>query len=555
MMTTLETPYGLPHPDLRPHQAETIENLLSMRGTTHVINAPTGSGKTSFAAGVASQRRVIALVKTKNLQRENYGGSYGFDVLFGRSNYDCVHPDSPSYASAAECMYTGAMNDCEHADQCPYLQAKRHASDSDRASLNYSYWLAAGWPAQELAKAGGYLFLDEAHQLSDVVLDHTSVTVTMAERLEWDLPAFPMVRGRAAAVDVEVCTTWLSSAERTLRRAAKALAPQGDRGDEDEREDGEPKAEPLPEMTLRKLRKCRSLLAKIESVRQALLANGADWFIRSGPGARDTVTGREPAFIARPLTARHHFPMYFLSFMWKTVMMSATIGDPVTFGQELGLGKLGTAWQYTDIPNAWPPESRPVQVLAAPAMGYATRENESVLNEHARVISKAILDCPRDWQGFIHVTRKTEAVALAGRLASHGVPAWRLWTPNPTHGTEKMAQEWAREKKCTVGALAVTWAAHEGVDGREEKISICAKVPFPSLGDEYERERMSYSGAMFLQRAAWTLEQSLGRSRRGNPQDYDTPEEKRGLVCIADGNWTRVQKYLSAGLRAALVKA
>jgi Rad3-related DNA helicase len=327
MITQLENPYGLPHPDLRPHQAETIEQLLALRGGTAVINAPTGSGKTSFAAGVASREHVIALVKTKNLQSANYGGSYDFDVLFGRSNYDCVHPDAPSYASAAECMYTGAMNDCEYAGQCPYLEAKRTASFSDRASLNYSYWLAAGWPTEELAESGGYLFCDEAHQLSDVVLDHTSVTVTMGERLEWDLPAFPIVRGRAAAADIETCVGWLSAAERRLRAAAKELAPQGDRGDEEERGEDEPKAEPPSEMVLRKLRKCRNLLAKVAAVREALSTNASDWFLRCGPGARDTVTGREPAFIARPLTARYHFPRYFLSSAWRTVMMSATIGD------------------------------------------------------------------------------------------------------------------------------------------------------------------------------------------------------------------------------------
>lgn len=555
LTTTTGNPYDLPHADLRPHQAETIEALLATRSNVTVINAPTGSGKTSFAAGVASRQRVIALVKTKNLQSANYGGSYAFDVLFGRSNYDCVHPEAASYASAAECMYTGAMNDCEHADQCPYLQAKRRASQSDRASLNYSYWLAANWPTQELAEAGGYLFADEAHQLSDVVLDHTSITVTMGERLEWDLPSFPIVRGRATTAEVDACVEWLGKAARVLRAAARALAPQGDRGEEEEREEGEKRADPLPEAVLRKLRKCRSLIAKVEAVGDALETNAHDWFIRCGPAARETAAGREPAFIARPLTARFHFSRLFLGFMWKTVMMSATIGDPATFGEELGLGALGTSWQYVDIPNAWAPETRPVQVLPAPAMGYATRGDENVQNEQARVIANAINGCPRDWCGFIHVTSKAQAAALAARLAKQGVAEWRLWVPNTQHGTERMGQEWAREKRRTVGALAVTWAAWEGVDGLDEKICIVAKAPFPSLGDEYERERMNYSGPMFLQRTAWQMEQGLGRTRRGRAQDYDLDGERRGLVAIADGNYTRVQKYLSANLRAALVKA
>lgn len=554
--TTLNSnPYGLPHSTLRPHQAETIDALLAMQHTTHVINAPTGSGKTSFAAGVASAKRVISLVKTKNLQAVNYGGSYDFDVLFGRSNYDCVHPDASSYATAAECLYTGAMYDCEYADQCPYLQAKGLASTSQRASLNYSYWLAAGWPAEKIGKAEGYVFCDEAHQLSDVVLDHTSITVTMAERIEWDLPAFPILRGRPSATDVETCCDWLGDALGELTHAARLLAPQGADGDEEERGEGEPKAEQLPEPVMRKLRKLRSLIAKVGAVLEALESNANDWFIRSGPNARNTITGVEPAFIARPLTARYHFPRYFLSSFWRTVMMSATIGDPQTFGQELGLGALGVDWQYTDIPNAWAPELRPVQVLRAPAMSYATRNDEKALNEQARVIADAVLACPRDWSGFIHVTRKTEAVALAGRIAAHGVPAWRLWTPNPTQGTEHTARDWAREKKRTVGALAVTWSAWEGIDGLDEKICIVAKAPFPSLGDDYERERMAYSNAMFLQRTAWQMEQGLGRTRRGRAIDYDTNGQRNGLVAIADGNYVKVQKYLSAGLRAALVMA
>lgn len=545
----LRNPYGLPHAELRPNQAETIEWLFKLPGDA-VVNAPTGSGKTSFAAAMASRRRTIALVKTKNLQTENYGGSYEFDVLYGRSNYDCVHPEAPGYATAAECMYTGAMNDCEHAADCPYLVAKRQAAWSSRASLNYAYWLAARWPGEELAEAGGYLFCDEAHQLSDVVLDHTSVTVTMAERLDWDLPAFPVVRGRATQAEFEACHAWLFEAERVLRAEARRLAPQGEDGDEDEREPGAPPAQKLSEVVMRRLRKCRSLIAKVRAVREALVTNANDWYLRCGPNARSTVTGREPAFIARPLTARYHFPGYFLSDAWKTVMMSATIGDPATFAEELGLGE----YRYRDIPNAWPPATRPVLALDAPAMGYATRNDELVLAKQAQVIADAIKAVPADWAGFIHVTRKTEAAALAGRLARFGLGD-RVWTPNPLDGTEKAMAEWRRVKRRQPGALAVVWAWWEGVDGREERISIVAKTPFPSLGDEYEKERMNYSGAMFLQRTAWQLEQGLGRSRRGNASDYDTPEERRGLVAIADANWMRVQKYLSAGLREAIVRA
>lgn len=547
----LSTPYGLPHATLRLGQAETIEWLFAMPGNVAVVNAPTGSGKTSFAAAMASRKRVLALVKTKSLQTENYGGSYEFDVLYGRSNYDCAHPEALQGSTAAECLYAAAMHECEYASQCGYLHTRNLVSSSYRASLNYAYWLAAKWPAAKLAASHGYLFLDEAHQLSDVVLDYTSIIVTMADRLTWDLPAFPIIRGRATLAELHAARGWLVDASLCMAAAIRAIAPTA-ATDDDEQLDASATgtATQLPEAQMRKLRKAKALHSKLQAVGEALEGNATHWYLRSGPATREVAGTREPAFVARPLTARYHFPRYFLNEDWKTVMMSATIGDPQTFATELGLPD---GWAYRDIPNAWAPEARPVRVLASPAMGYATRENEGVLNEQARVMAEAINSCPRDWYGIIHVTRKTEAVALANRLARQGVSAHRLWTPNPQHGTEQMLADWKRTKRQTRGALAVSWAWHEGYDGTDEKICIAAKVPFPSLGDEYERERMQFDGTMFLQRTAWTLEQMLGRSRRGRAEDYDTAGERRGLVAIADGNYRRVQKYLSAGLQAALV--
>lgn len=550
MQTTIPlTPYGLPHATLRPGQAETIEWLLALKGNVAVVNAPTGSGKTSFAAAAASRRRTLALVKTKNLQTENYGGSYEFDVLYGRSNYACVHPDALLGATAAECLHGSAMWECSHADFCDYFQTRQLVSRSYRGSLNYAYWLAAKWPATKLAESHGYLFCDEAHQLSDVVLDHTSIVVTMADRINWDLPVFPVIRGRASQAEIEQAWNWLAESFERMVEVVRSIAPGAEV--DDEQLEGPATGDKLTDVQMRKLRKAKNLRAKLQACAEALEANAAHWYLRSGPATRDVGGMREPAFIARPLTARYHFPRYFLDPDWKTVMMSATIGDPATFAAELGLGD---AWAYRDIPNAWAPETRPVQVLPAPAMGQKNRDDVHAQEEHARVIATAVNHCPRDWSGFIHVTRKSEAAALASRLARHGLGG-RVWTPDPEDGTERTQAKWAQAKQRTRGALAVTWNMWEGVDGREEKICIVAKTPFPSLGDDYERERMVFDGAMYLQRTAWQMEQGLGRSRRGNAEDYDTDGEQRGLVAIADGNYTRVRKYLSAGLQAALVAA
>lgn len=541
-------PFGLPHPTDRAGQRETIEWLRGLPASAvAVVSAPTGSGKTSFAAALGhADHRSVALVKTKSLQVENYGEGYTFDVLYGRGNYECVSADAMRGASANDCLYGEAMHECPDADVCPYIAAKKAAKASHKASLNYSYWLTARWPREALeerARNGKpvYLVMDEAHQLSDITLDWTSVTVTMKDRLAWDLPSFPVLHGHARVEDVGAALTWITSAERAVWRAVAPLYSK--RADFAEGR----KDQALSESEQKTLAAGERLQKKLEAVMEALAAHAGDWYIRSGPGTLTNGGAPMPGFVARPLTARYHFPGRFLG-AWSSVMMSATIGDPATFAEELGLP---AGYIYRDIPNQFTPDQRPVFALPAPAMGQRNRDDDSAQAEHARVIAEAINSVPHTWGGIIHVTRKSEAAALAQRLARHGIGG-RLWTPRTTDSTDWALREWNQFKRRTRGAIAITWAWWEGYNGLDEKICIVAKTPFPNLADDYERARMAYSGTMFLQRTAWNLEQALGRTRRGRAEDYDAPGERRGLVCIADGNWTRAQKYISQSLRDAV---
>lgn len=546
--------YGLPHPANRPGQRETIEWLRGLpNGSVVVNNAPTGSGKTSLAAAVSygDRRKAVALVKTKSLQVENYGEGYAFDVLYGRGNYDCVNGDAIQGATANDCLFGQNMHDCPEADRCGYLAAKSAAKNSRKASLNYAYWLTSQWPRNELADNAisgrrVYLVMDEAHQLSDVVLDWTSATVTMKDRVTWGLPSFPVMRGHARPEDVGRAEEWLRGSSQAIWSAIKGLAEKRDLYAEAQKYGH---GEPLSEEEQKTLTAGERLQNKLNNALGALQDHPSDWYIRSGPGTLTTTGAPLPGFVARPLTARYHFADLFLG-PWTSVMMSATIGDPMTFAEELGLPK---DFLYRDIPNQFSPEQRPVYALPAPAMGQKNRDDETAQAEQARVIADAIHACPKDWGGIIHVTRKSEAAALSDRLRRLGLGT-RIWTPKPTDSTDWALRDWNRFKRLVRGAIAITWAWWEGYNGLDEQICIVAKTPFPNLADDYERARMAYSGTMFLQRTAWNLEQALGRTRRGRAEDYDTPEERRGLVAIADGNYTRAMKYASEGLQKAIIQ-
>jgi Rad3-related DNA helicase len=527
--------YGLPHPTWRPRQYETVVEALSMEGgKTMLLEAPTGSGKTAIARAVGHEHSVTALCKTKVLQQENYADGYGFAALFGRGNYQCA---LEPLLTGSECEYAEqGMHECPEVEECPYLRQKQVVMGSPLRALNYAYWLTARWPR---VAATDYVVCDEAHLLSDTILNFTGATILEHQRIQWDLPPFPVLHSNSGSVLIKTSPTdealsWLKRARSELLRAHADL---------NRRKHNNP-------AVLKKLRSCERLGLKIRATIDALQANAKDWYIVSGPRARKVGYMHQPGFVCKPLTARYHAPRFFLDG-WNTILMSATIGNQEAFAAELGL----PPYSAVSVPSAWAPETRPVIIPKdAPRLGRAAKaKGAAPYDLQAKLIADLIKSAPSTWCGVIHHTSIQGAKTLAQRLGKHDL-AGRMWLPPERIGTEAQMEQWAIHKQKVPNAIAVTWFWHAGVDLLDEQICIVAKVPFPYLADKYERARLDYDPKFYLQRTAWTLEQACGRTRRGRPQDYDTEDEQRGLVAIVDGNWTRCQKYLSQPFLDSLVK-
>lgn len=527
--------YGLAHDQWRPQQREMVKRLVGLTPEkVLLLEAPTGSGKTALAGAVSSRFSTTALCRAKMLQRDNYEQGYGFDALFGRGNYPCALNVG---LRASECEYADeGMHKCPQARNCAYLWCKEKVKSSRKRSLNYAYWLVSKWPREQITD---YVFLDEAHLLSDIVLDFAGTTITEKERGDWGLPPFPtIVTGSMVFCSdpVGMALKWLTAARQILAgeyaQLSSTVRLTHDEG------------------TIRRLRRCEQIGTKVRATIDALQQGPQDWYILSGPKAREYMGNPQPAFVCKPLTARFHAPRYFLDGHI-TVAMSATIGNPATFAAELGIPDYDSAVMASN----WPAAARPVYVLkGAPALGMAAkRQGEVAYEQQADLIVKALKEhTPSDWSGVIHCTSKADSRALAGRLARRGLGE-RVWLP-PDGGTDEQMKAWQTHRSRVGNALAVTYSWHEGVNLTRERICIIAKVPFPSLGDRYERERMDYDGKFYLQRTAWQLEQACGRTRRGEEDDYDTPERRNGFVAIVDANWKRCQRYLSAAFLESVVE-
>ena len=506
--------YGLPHGEWRPNQHEAVEFILDNKGTV-ILEAPTGSGKTGISSALGSEERVVSLVRTKFLQQDNYDSNYRFDVLYGRANYKCPKLSSAfERVNADECEHKSNMTECPDFRNCDYFNHRERAKGSMRASLNYAFWLSSmgnqSWPSFDR------LVMDEAHQLPDLTIEWAGITLTRKDREEYSFPLFPPIFNTRASEGKK------SSGDRVLAFLSGCLAGVTTRVDS---------LKGVSIMT-KELKKAEQMQAKIKATIEALQKGEEGWYIRSG---LDAVNG-EMGLVAKPLTARYHFDNYF-SGDFRRLIMSATIGNYEVFAEELGISK----FDFHTIPNAFTASQRPIHALDAPRMGNKSTDKDYW--KQAEVIAAAINQAPGEWSGIVHTTSIRQANELGQKLHSlvKGHPVY-IQERKPTN---QMMNDWHEYRNRHGNPILVSWAYWEGYDGTEEKICIAAKVPYPYIGDPYEMERMKYSGKFYLQRAAWQLEQGLGRVRRGRPQDYDMGGKVNGLVAIADGNWTRVKKYIS----------
>jgi Rad3-related DNA helicase len=489
------------------------------------LEASTGSGKSACSKAISSASRTIVLTATKSLQ-DQYGDIYHATVLKGKSNYPCVHPKAKRYATCEDCLFSEkGMGKCPYKQDCEYLHAKFAALRSHFSCLNYAYWLTSRVFSDTHQ---GFLVCDEGHNLPDQVISRSGTTISERRRLEFDMPEFPAIReakGILAKMEDPVSPSidWLSEAIVQLRIVYSQLQAE---------------AEEDP-AKYRKARHAEYLGLKLRATIEAFAVCADEWYIESVPGSH---------FSARPLTARNHFRSLFAEEGRQVVVMSATLGNPATLASELGLAD--GEWASRVVPNVWPAWRRPIYRLPAPRLSY--NSPKSHYDKQADLIAEAILSCPKDWAGIIHVTRKTEAKLLADRLARRGLQD-RVWV-TPRTGTSEQLEAWEIRKAKFPGSLMLSWSHHEGFNGLDERICVTAKVQFPALGDPYEKRRFEFSKEMYQQRAAQTMEQSQGRTRRGREEDYDTKDERRGLNVIADENVRMIKRFFSEGFKDALVK-
>ncbi len=512
----------------RPQQKYAIEKIneaFTAGKRVVVLESPTGAGKSfncmTFARAVrASSGKTHFLTIQKALQ-----GQYAHDfpapeveVLKGRANYACTHPDSGG-ADAANgvCKRNkkGILGECitEQAEliarelgvspvraavalalpaschRCPYWEQLQKCHDSAVTLFNFSSFLFQVRIGR-FAKRN-LMIVDEGHNIESQLMNFVSMELT-----EWALS----IIGVRILNDIrtkEQFIEWLREND-VVQKIQDRLK---DDKEEDEDEDN---------MDLQKSEQeaLEELLMKIENFLRYL--ERTDWILEVVE-YEDRRGNPAKKIVARPLYVRDFADDLLFRHAERALVMSATILNVDVWAENLGIPRAEIA--HVETPCDFPVDHRPIYKEYAGNMGrkyFSRKENPKDPTEPKFVAKvQTILKRHEGQRGIIHCHSFQLAEVLMQQVGSRRF----LFQDEFKDKSEMLAAHAKRED-----SVIVAPAMHEGFDLKDDlsRFQIIAKVPWPSLGDRVVKERQSRDNRWYGWLTALKIVQSYGRSVRSS---------------------------------------
>jgi Rad3-related DNA helicase len=526
-----------PNFNFRPGQREAIIDILdtyyNTEVETYILEAPTGSGKS-----------LIAMIASAVLE-EN--GRKGYILTSELALQDQYHSDFKKYSLKWGCIkgadtYLCAVNlmpfslgDCriqkisyDQAEElpcfseCGYLQNRKKSIQAPVSLLNYSYALIQrNYVEDQVLKRGGdppfpqrdFVFCDEAHGLMDIVQGHFAPRINqdLIDAVKY-LDGFqrkngygntqiePQISSLVFLLEHEVDKSILKN---QLKMIYTHLSAQ--KGKDRMMQEDAPKKfdnwSAIPQDWRRALKYAdfiKDVHCKVEDFLKIIEGVGVDKMVKTvNVSARDT-----NEIIFNCVDEGYMVDKYFNQKFGFKVLMSATIGDPRYFMSAIGTRNV----RFNRIKSHFNFEKSPIYFTPRNRITYKN------LDERVPVLGEYVTNILRkhsDTSGIIH----SGSYSLAKRV----------WQELPIDLQRRVKlYEGTNEKINAVGQLEIGNTVImgpsllEGLDLSEDtsRLQIFLKVPYPSLGNNFVKEKMNHYPAWYRWRASIAVQQGVGRSVR-----------------------------------------
>lgn len=472
--TPLDLGFSEEYDSYRAFQAQTIEKIINSDKHLIVVSAPTGSGKSILALGVAriaARSGLQTRILTNNKYLQTQYMSYRFDSEIpvqgiGKSNFLCIRNDVEPGTTAAEAPCNHGMK-CElrsplyegrpETIECPFYR-QRDMADAARISiLNYPFYF---YETKYGLFPTDILICDEGHQIDSQILSVASSSLQSTHLSELSRLGVKVPYPRELLLGNN---PGLTKAIQSGLLAVTSYLRQYDEGDV---------PPPLYVDLQRRLQSIAELNGRLAVAQE---------------------------FTYSPILSEQFSKDYLKAK--KIVLMSATIFGPEYWSHRLGIDDV----EYLEVPSSFPAHKRPIYIQSVCKVNQKWWDNptdqKKLINAIDNIIKKHI---PK--KGLIHSVsyRLTEWILANSMFAGSGYLI--------KGDSDQVVEDWKQADK----GILVSPRATEGVDLPNELCDfiIIPKVPYLSLGDQVTRLQMQEIPGFYEYKAMSSIIQGAGRGMR-----------------------------------------
>ena len=500
-----------------------------------IIDAPTGVGKSYIGYSVSDvSKGSYVLTSTIQLQDQYQKMSAEFVDIKGRSNYKCALNPMLTAENAPCTVMPVIASGCRSNGNCPYLNRRDQAANADITVANYSYFMTAiassicdetsevtVWKRRET------IICDEAHNLEQILVNTAEVEIDVASLYEKFGIGHTTWR---VTDDLDMNLSLLDSIFEAL---ATKLVYYKQRLQDEFPEVSKGSAALVANMKKAQIEKIQRIQTKINQMTNIFnpiklyfdTCNDAQWLVHPKTD--------ENKLILTPLRANFLFKNIFAPLADKIILMSATIGDPNVYCDELGISKDEVC--YISVGTSFPPENSPIILI--PKLKLGNKDIEKSFDLMTEMVS-AIMDNHNEEAGIIHsgtyriqnellkrldkkyvdriISRTTYGGSKADDQAAPKSTFEKLMDKSDQRVVKNADLIKMHQESYGNNTVLMSPSLHEGTDLHDDlsRFQVIIKLPWASLGDPRVSAKSMISDAWYANRMWTTILQASGRSVR-----------------------------------------